>query len=152
MTQEDRMIVCIGCGAVNRVPMGKPLGAGKCGRCAAALATPEPVDISDQQMRPLEQHDTGAFVVDLWAPWCGPCRMMAPGYASTAERLRDDVRFFKLNTDQYPDTGARLRIRGVPTLVAWSGGRALAQQAGAQMGPALERWVRNLFQLSSTPN
>lgn len=89
--------------------------------------------------------DTGSFIVDLWAPWCGPCRMMAPSYASAARKFRDHVRFFKINTDQYPEEAERLRIRGVPTLIAWSGGRVLAHQAGAQSGPAMEKWVRELF-------
>lgn len=149
---EDRMIVCLACGAVNRVPEDKSLTAAKCGRCSEALATPHPMDITNDQMRLLEKKDTGAFVVDLWAPWCGPCRMMAPHYATAAENLQGDVRFYKINTDQHPDAAIRLNIRGVPTLVAWKGGRELSKQAGAPGGAALERWVRGLFGLAPSPN
>jgi len=152
MAGEDRMIVCLGCGAVNRVPASKTLTAAKCGRCAVMLTTPEPAEISNAQLEMLEKKDTGAFVVDLWAPWCGPCRAMAPAYAAAAAALQGDVRFFKINTDQHPDAAIRLNIRGVPTLVARAGGRELAHQPGAQAGPALERWVRNIFHIAPTSN
>ncbi|ABI76432.1 putative thioredoxin [Hyphomonas neptunium ATCC 15444] len=152
MASEDRMIVCLACNAVNRVPEGRALTAAKCGRCAGLLATPHPAEITNDQMRALEKKDTGAFIVDLWAPWCGPCRMMAPHYDAAAERLQGDVRFYKINTDQHPDAAVRLNIRGVPTLVAWKGGRELTRQSGAPAGGALERWVRGLFGLAPAPN
>lgn len=146
MRDQASEILCTGCGAFNRVPSAGRLSRARCGRCAQALATAEPVEISDDQLQRLEGRDTGNFVIDLWAPWCGPCRMMAPAYASAARRFQEDVRFFKVNTDQHPEAAQRLQIRGVPTLMAWSGGKLLAHQAGAQSGPAMESWVRGLFQ------
>lgn len=149
---EDRRIVCLACEALNRVPHDKALTAARCGRCSAPLATPHPVEITNAQMQALEKKDTGAFIVDLWAPWCAPCRMMAPHYDAAAQRLAGDVRFYKINTDQHPDASFRLNIRGVPTLVAWKGGRELAKQAGAPGGGAIERWARSLFGLAPTTN
>lgn len=148
MTGQDRNILCLACGAVNRVPAGKSLAPAKCGRCAQKLATPEPVDITSDQLTALKSKDTGAFLLDVWAPWCGPCRMMAPHYQSAASRLNPGVRFFKLDSDQNRDAAASLQIRGVPTLIGWEGGRQIANQPGAQTGPALEAWIRNLFNLA----
>ena len=74
--------------------------------------------------------------------------MMAPHYQSAASRLNPGVRFFKLNSDQNSDAAASLQIRGVPSLIGWEGGRQIANQPGAQTGPALEAWIRNLFNLA----
>jgi len=148
MASSDKIIVCLSCGAANRVPEGKSLAPAKCGRCAQGLATPDPVDISESLLPEILAKDTGAFVIDIWAPWCGPCRMMAPHYQSAAARFSDDVRFLKLNSDDNPSAGARFHIRGVPTLVAWQNGRQVAQQPGAQTGPALEIWIRDVFKLT----
>jgi thioredoxin 2 len=145
---EDRKILCLACGAVNRVPVGKTLSAAKCGRCAAALATPEPVDITSDQLAALQSSDTGAYILDVWAAWCGPCRMMAPHYHAAAARLNADVRFFKLDSDQNREAAARLQIRGIPTLLGWRGGRLIAHQPGAQTGATLEAWIRKSFALA----
>jgi thioredoxin 2 len=148
MSGQDRNIFCLACGAVNRVPAGKTLASAKCGRCAHNLATPEPADITSTQLAALQSKDTGAFLLDVWAPWCGPCRTMAPHFQAAASRLNADVRFFKLDSDQNRDAAASLQIRGVPTLIGWKGGRQIANQPGAQTGPALEAWIRQLFNLA----
>ncbi|MDP1555351.1 MAG: thioredoxin domain-containing protein [Hyphomonas sp.] len=152
MPQESRNILCLACGALNRVPADKSLAAAKCGRCAAGLATPEPVDVTGDQLAALQAKDTGAFLIDVWAPWCGPCRMMAPHYQSAAARMSNEVRFFKLDSDQHQAAAARLQIRGVPTLIGWNEGRRVANQPGAQTGPALDAWIRKTFNLASANN
>tara|TARA_B100001179_G_scaffold231551_1_gene221754 strand:+ start:2020 stop:2481 length:462 start_codon:yes stop_codon:yes gene_type:complete len=135
-------LLCHACGALNRVPKGRQLSQGKCGKCGSALATETPVDITGQQFERLTAKDTGAYVVDVWAPWCGPCKMMAPSYTQLAGQLKDDVRLFKLNSDDHQEAAARLGLRGVPTLIAFNEGRQTAHQAGAQTGPQLSNWVR----------
>lgn len=147
MSGEDRKILCLACGAVNRVPADKRLTSAKCGRCATGLATQAPADITGEQLADLKSRDSGAFLVDVWAPWCGPCRMMAPHYVTAASEMNGDIRFFKLDSDQNQAAAAQLNIRGVPTLIAWQGGRQIANQPGAQAGPALLAWIRNAFRL-----
>ena len=152
MPNEGRKILCLGCGALNRVPADKSLEHAKCGRCSARLATPEPVDVNGSQLAALLSKDTGARLLDIWAPWCGPCRMMAPHYEAAASSLQGQVRFFKLNSDQEQSAAAQFNIRGVPTLIGWDEGRQVVSQPGAQTGPALEAWIRNVFRLNSSAN
>lgn len=145
---EGRMILCLACSTLNRVPYGKSLAAARCGRCAQGLSTPQPVDITSRQLADLQSKDTGAFLLDVWASWCGPCRMMAPHYQAAAAKLNGDVRFFKLDSDQNRDAAASLQIRGIPTLLGWRNGRLIANQPGAQTGAALETWIRQSFALA----
>jgi len=134
-------LVCHQCATLNRTPRGRPLSAGKCGRCAASLSTPHPVEIDGARLARLQARDTGAFIVDVWAPWCGPCRMMAPAYDEAAGKFADRVRLFKLNSDENQPAAASLGIRGVPTLIAYHDGSQVAHQSGAQTGPGLNRWI-----------
>ena len=136
-------IMCHQCGALNRTPVGRTLSAGKCGKCSASLATTRPVEINGAQLGRLQAHDQGAFVIDVWAPWCGPCRMMAPAYDAAAAHFVDNARLFKLNSDDNQPAAAGLGIRGVPTLIAYNGGRQVAHQSGAQTGAALNRWIES---------
>lgn len=138
-------IVCHQCGALNRAPMGKPLSAGKCGKCGATLATPEPVDINDTLFGKLRRQDEGAFVLDIWAPWCGPCRMMAPAYHEAAAHFIDQTRLFKLNADENKQAVDALNIRGIPTLIAYRNGQQITQQSGALPHDALLQWINQSF-------
>jgi thioredoxin 2 len=146
---RETIAVCTKCGAQNRVAAGKPLSSGKCGKCSEPLATQTPVEIDGAMLEKLLARDTGAFVLDVWAPWCGPCLMMAPAYEAAARRFADRVRFFKLNSDQNQETAGKLGIRGIPTLIAWEDGALIANQAGAQTGEGLARWIQSTFRLSA---
>ncbi len=146
---RDSIAVCTKCGAPNRVAAGKSLSSGKCGKCSQPLATQTPVEIDGAMLEKLRSRDTGAFVLDVWAPWCGPCRMMAPAYEAAAGRFADHVRFFKLNSDQNQDAAGKLGIRGIPTLIAWRDGELIANQPGAQSGEALSRWIQSTFGLTA---
>ncbi|KCZ52021.1 thioredoxin domain-containing protein [Hyphomonas pacifica] len=146
---DTRMLVCVHCGATNRVSVGQPLTGGRCGKCKTSLATPQPVDIDEKMLARLQARDTGAYVLDVWAPWCGPCRMMAPAYAEAATRFAGQVRFFKLNSDQNQSASSGLGIRGIPTLIAWKDAKKIAQQPGAQTGDGLINWIKSTFRLSA---
>ncbi len=149
-TPSDQILVCHACGALNRAAAGKDLTTATCGKCKAALATPAPVAIDGAMLARLQARDTGAYVVDIWAPWCGPCRMMAPAYEASAASLAARIRHFKLDSDQNQAAAAALNIRGVPTLIAYAGGRKMAQQAGAMTGSVLSNWIQSSLTLKGT--
>ncbi len=140
-TTNTQMLVCTHCRQVNRLPTGKALTVSKCGKCGHPLATSMPVDVDSELFNKLRGRDSGPFIVDVWAPWCGPCRMMAPDFEAAANMMRDKVRFFKLNSDQNQPAAASLGIRGIPTLLAYDKGKLVAQQAGALRGAALTQWI-----------
>ena len=148
-TVTATVLVCPHCGTLNRVPTGKSLTAGKCGKCQAGLATPEPVEIDGAMLDRLKARDTGSYVLDVWAPWCGPCRQMAPTYSAAAKTHSAAVRFFKLNSDNHQSAAASLQIRGIPTLIAWQGGRQIAHQPGAQSPAGLNTWLQSTFRLTA---
>jgi thioredoxin 2 len=89
------------------------------------------------------KRDDVPVIVDYWAPWCGPCRMMAPDYAKAAKALSGRVRFGKINTEDFPDISQRLNIRGIPLLILWKGGREVARLAGARPAADIEAFVRS---------
>ena len=137
-------LVCLECGQVNRVPQER-LGAGpKCGSCGAKLLDGRVRALDPAVLEKAARSDELPLVVDFWAPWCGPCRMMAPEVEKAARALAPAVRFAKIDTEAHPQAGARHNIRGIPALVLFSGGREAARQAGAQPAAGIERWVRGV--------
>jgi thioredoxin 2 len=139
---ETLHVVCPRCNTTNRVGRER-LGAGAtCGSCKQALLPAHPIELTQAGF---ERH-VGAsdlpLVVDFWAPWCGPCRSMAPAYEQAAEELAPGVRLARLNTEEVPDIAARFNIRSIPTLIAFRNGREVARQSGALNLPGLLGWVR----------
>ena len=135
-------ITCLECGAVNRVPEAK-LGAGpKCGVCGAGLADGRVRELEPSTLAKAIRNDEVPLVVDFWAPWCGPCRMMAPEFAKAARAMKGEVRFAKINTEDFPQVSQKHGIRGIPLLIVFRGGRELARQAGAMPAPQIENFLR----------
>lgn len=142
MTQDAARLTCLSCGQANRVPLAK-IGAGpKCAICGAKLAS------GDVAAFDLEAHDKATrsddlpLIVDYWAPWCGPCKMMAPEYAKAATTLRSKARFAKIDTEQFPSVSQRLKIKGIPLLILYAKGREVARLPGARPAKEIEAFVR----------
>lgn len=124
-------IVCAHCSATNRVPAQRLLEDPVCGRCGQALLTGEAVELTDANFDTVAGHTDLPVVVDFWAPWCGPCRMMAPAFGQAAAQLKGRALLVKVNSDENPVLAARFGIRSIPTLLKLDHGREVARQSGA---------------------
>lgn len=135
-------IVCPSCGTLNRVPSARPAESARCGSCHAPLFTAHPIAVDEAG---LERHVRGndiPILVDIWAPWCGPCRTMAPQFERAAAVLEPQLRLLKLNADTAPDTCARLGVRGIPALFLFRSGSVVGQTSGAMSADTIVRWTR----------
>lgn len=133
---EAIKLVCATCGQANRVPKERLAAGPKCGSCGEALADGRVHELDGLSHDKAVRDDDLPLLVDYWAPWCGPCRMMAPEFAKAAKSLAPQVRLAKLNTEDQPRIAQQANIRGIPALVLYRRGREVARLAGAR--PAAE--------------
>ena len=135
-------LACTTCCQVNRVPREKLADAPKCGSCGESLVPASVHDLDAKAHDKTTKGDELPILVDYWAPWCGPCRSMAPEFAKAAKDLAPTVRLAKLNTQDHPNIAARQRIQGIPALVLYQKGREVARLAGARPAAQIVAFVR----------
>ena len=135
-------ILCPRCQTINRVPAARLADGPQCGHCHERLFTGHPIALTARDFDLHAIRSDIPLVVDFWAPWCGPCRMMAPAYEQAAKILEPQLRLAKVNTEEEQALGARFGIQSIPTVMLLRGGREVARQSGALGAQDIVQWVR----------
>jgi thioredoxin 2 len=144
MEETTTSFVCPNCTAVNRVPDSRLSESPVCGKCNTALLPDHPVELTDENFQKFIERTGVMVVVDFWATWCPPCRMMAPEFVKAAKSLSPHYMLAKLNTEEAPRSAGQFDIQGIPCLVAFRNGIEVARQSGAMRVDEIVRWVKSV--------
>ena len=139
---ENLHIVCPHCDSINRLPSSKLSANGKCGKCKNTLFTGEVLELNINNFTKHTARNDIPVLVDFWAPWCGPCKMMAPIFSQAAQQLQPNIRVAKVNTEAEQQLAAQFQIRSIPTLAIFKSGKEIARTAGAMDLQNLISWVK----------
>ena len=143
MSTSAQIVVCPHCQSANRIPTARLGDNPRCGKCKQPLFTGRPIVLTDQTFDRHLSRSEVPLVVDFWAPWCGPCKMMVPFFEQAASELEPHVRLVKVNTDENPMLAQRYQINSIPTTAVFKGGREAARQPGAMNLPQLLQWIQS---------
>jgi thioredoxin 2 len=134
-------LVCPHCGTLNKIPEAKSAQNAGCGKCHSNLFTGKPLEVNQAQFDRQLQKSTLPLVVDFWAPWCGPCKSMAPVFERMAAKIEPSARLLKVNTETEQALSARYSIRSIPTLMIFSAAQEVVRMSGALDASSMQAWI-----------
>ena len=140
---DSTHLVCQACLAVNRIPSVRLTDGPKCGKCQTPIFNAKPIDLTAANYQKHLQRNDAPVLVDFWAPWCGPCKMMGPQFEQAASQLEPQIRLAKVNTEAEQQLGGQLNIRSIPTLIIFKGGKEIARHSGAMGAADIIKWTRS---------
>ena len=142
---DKKHIVCPHCGATNRIPKIRLTDKPLCGKCKKKFFTGSPIELNDQNFSKIITKSDIPILVDFWAEWCGPCKMMAPAFAEASSQLEPNVILAKLNTEHAQQTAAQFGIRSIPCLILFKNGKEFSRKTGAMSASQIIQWAQTLL-------
>ncbi len=139
---EQHHVICANCGAINNVPKSRLGDNPTCGKCKQPVFAGRPLELNEASFNRFVAKSHQPLLVDYWAPWCGPCKMMAPEFEQAASQLEPEFRLVKINTEAEQSLAARMRIQSIPTMAIYKNGQEVIRQPGAMPLGDLLNWAR----------